>query len=130
VEHFDVGLHYDPLLGKLIVHAASREEAILRMRRALRELQIEGVRTTQPFHLAVMDEPDFRAGRVSVRYIESHPELLGSGPTEWHERAAIVAATLLEHRTRGLGKIAPVRSRAGGARSSRSEWRRRFDVDW
>ena len=129
VEHFDVGLHYDPLLGKLIVHAADRDQAILRMRRALRELQIEGVRTTQPFHLAVLDEPDFRAGDISVRYVERHPGLVDSGGAEWHARAAAVAATLLEHRSRGggaagsmvVGTAAPALPQAG-----MSEWRRRF----
>jgi acetyl/propionyl-CoA carboxylase alpha subunit len=129
VEHFDVGLHYDPLLGKLIVHAADRDQAILRMRRALRELQIEGVRTTQPFHLAVMDEPDFRAGDISVRYVERHPGLVESGGADWHARAAAVAATLLEHRGRrggsgisvDVGTLAPAGSQVG-----MSEWRRRF----
>ena len=129
VEHFDVGLHYDPLLGKLVVHAADRDQAILRMRRALRELQIEGVRTTQPFHLAVMDEPDFRAGDISVRYLERHPELLESGDADWHGRAAAVAATLLEHRGRhggpaismDVGSVAPA-----GPQIGVSEWRRRF----
>jgi acetyl-CoA carboxylase biotin carboxylase subunit len=129
VEHFDVGLHYDPLLGKLIVHAADRDQAILRMRRALRELQIEGLRTTQPFHLAVMDEPDFRAGEISVRYLERHPGLVESGGAHWHARAAAVAATLLEHRGRrggfaisvDAGTLAPA-----GSQVAMSEWRRRF----
>ncbi|MGI9038581.1 MAG: acetyl-CoA carboxylase biotin carboxylase subunit [Gemmatimonadota bacterium] len=99
----EVGLHYDPLLGKLIVHAPTRAEAIVRMKRALGELRVEGVRTTQPFHLAVMDEPDFRAGEISIRYLERHPDLLeGSGA--WGSEAALVAALLLEHRrTGGVG---------------------------
>ncbi len=128
-EHFEVGPDYDPLLGKLIVHAPTREQAIRRMRRALRELQIEGIRTTQPFHLAVMDDPDFQAGRVSVRYLDRHPELFRDGNSGWQERAAAIAATLLEHRLR-LGGARPgtVSSREGGASSGSqpSEWQRAF----
>ncbi|MFO7586735.1 MAG: acetyl-CoA carboxylase biotin carboxylase subunit, partial [Gemmatimonadota bacterium] len=92
----EVGLHYDPLLAKLVVHAPTREQAIARMRRALRELQVEGVRTTQPFHLAVMDEPDFQAGRFSIRYVDDHPDLLRDGAADWQARAAVIAVALLE----------------------------------
>ena len=70
---FLIGLHYDPLLGKLIVHAPTRESAIRRMARALDELVVRGVETCIPFHRRVMDEPDFRAGNLSIRYLEDHP---------------------------------------------------------
>jgi acetyl-CoA carboxylase biotin carboxylase subunit len=129
MEQFEVGLHYDPLLGKLIVHAPTRDQAILRMRRALRELQIEGVRTTQPFHLAVLEEADFQAGNISVRYLDRHPHLGDSGRGDWQARAAAVAATLLEHESRLAGRrpAAPIGS---GARSTVeiSEWRRRLGL--
>ncbi len=126
VEHFEVGLHYDPLLGKLIAHAPTRDQAILRMRRALRELQIEGVRTTQPFHLAVLEEDDFRAGTFSVRYIERHPELLESDEDDWPARAAAVASTLLEHRSRRSGPSVRVSPDASSPGHGISEWRRRL----
>lgn len=126
VEHLEVGLHYDPLLGKLIVHAPSRAEAILRMRRALRELQIEGVRTTQPFHLAVMDEPDFWAGSISVRYLERHPGLVEVGEGDWHLRAAAVAATLLEHRSRNGGPSPGSAGPSTHRGAEISEWRRQY----
>jgi acetyl-CoA carboxylase biotin carboxylase subunit len=127
MEHYEVGLHYDPLLGKLIVHAATRDQAILRMRRALRELQIEGIRTTQPFHLGVLGEEDFKAGDVSVRYLDRHPELVETGEGDWQARAAAVAATMLEHRARVRGGAGTVRV-ASGLRASGeiSEWRRRL----
>ena len=127
MEHYEVGLHYDPLLGKLIVHAATRDQAILRMRRALRELQIEGIRTTQPFHLGVLDEEDFKAGEISVRYLDRHPELVETGAGDWQARAAAVAATLLEHRTRVRGGGLTVKAASGGrATGEISEWRRRL----
>jgi acetyl-CoA carboxylase biotin carboxylase subunit len=56
---------YDSLLAKIIVRGASREEAIDRMRRALRETILEGVKTSIPFHLRVLDDPAFQEGRVS-----------------------------------------------------------------
>ncbi len=127
---FEVGLHYDPLLAKLIVHAPTRELAILRMRRALRELQIEGVRTTQPFHLAVMDEPDFRRGDLSIRYIEEHPELFRDGAAGWQPWAAAVAAVLLEveRRERGaIGAVAESGTPAATRDTERSAWQRAFD---
>ena len=127
MEHYEVGLHYDPLLGKLIVHAATRDQAILRMRRALRELQIEGIRTTQPFHLGVLDEADFKAGEISVRYLDRHPELVTTGDGDWQARAAAVAATLLEHgaRVRGRG-LSLAHGPADQGTGDISEWRRRL----
>jgi acetyl-CoA carboxylase biotin carboxylase subunit len=56
---------YDSLLAKIIVRGASREEAIDRMRRALRETVLEGVKTSIPFHLRVLDDPSFQEGHVS-----------------------------------------------------------------
>jgi acetyl-CoA carboxylase biotin carboxylase subunit len=61
---------YDSLLMKLIVHAATRDEAIARMRRALAETVIEGVHTTLPFLQAVMDHPAFMAGDVDTRFLD------------------------------------------------------------
>src|SRR5690606_29477973 len=60
----EVGLFYDPMLAKLIVHARTREQAIERMHRALLELTIDGVETSRDFHLRVMEHPDFRSGNV------------------------------------------------------------------
>ncbi|HMF42703.1 MAG TPA: acetyl-CoA carboxylase biotin carboxylase subunit, partial [Polyangia bacterium] len=56
---------YDSLLAKIIVRGASREEAIDRMRRALRETVLEGVKTSIPFHLRVLDDAAFQEGHVS-----------------------------------------------------------------
>jgi len=61
---------YDSLLGKLLAWGVDREEALARMRRALDELELEGVRTTAAFHRALMDNPDFHQGDVHTRYVE------------------------------------------------------------
>ena len=96
----EVGLHYDPLLGKLIVHGADREAAVRRMKRALRELRIGGVSTGAPLLSLIMEEPDFRAGRVSTRYLEEHPELFRPEAPVATRRALVAAAALLEHAAR------------------------------
>ncbi len=64
--------HYDSLIGKLICHGNSRHEAIARMKRALEELVIEGIPTTIPFHLEVMNNEKFVAGDISTKFIEEH----------------------------------------------------------
>lgn len=63
--------YYDSMIGKLIVTAQSREEVIVRMKRALNEFVIEGIKTTIPFHLKLMDDPNFRAGNFNTRFLES-----------------------------------------------------------
>jgi acetyl-CoA carboxylase biotin carboxylase subunit len=110
---FEVGLHYDPLLGKLIVHAPSRDSAVRRMARALDELVIRGVETCVPFHRRVMDEPDFRAGRLSIRYLEDHPNLLNGDHDEKVLQAAAVTAALLEEAQRGTLRVDAPSSRGG-----------------
>ncbi|HKM79455.1 MAG TPA: hypothetical protein VJY15_00635, partial [Candidatus Acidoferrum sp.] len=62
--------NYDSLLGKLIVHAATRLEAIARMRRALDELVVEGVKTTIPLHRKAFRNKDFIDGRVDTTWVE------------------------------------------------------------
>ena len=99
-EGFEVGLHYDPLLAKLIVHAPDRGGAVARMARALDELVLDGVDTSAPWHRRVMDEPDFRAGRISIGYVDDHAELAHDAPEDSIVRAAAVAAALLEDEDR------------------------------
>ncbi|TKJ41784.1 acetyl-CoA carboxylase biotin carboxylase subunit [candidate division LCP-89 bacterium B3_LCP] len=61
--------HYDSLIAKLITYGKDREEAIIRMKRALSEMVVEGVETTIPFHLKVLDHPDFIAGNVDTSFL-------------------------------------------------------------
>ena len=72
----DVPPNYDSLVAKLIVHGADRAEAIARAGRALREFVVAGPATTIPYHRAILDNPDFRAGKLSTRFIDDHPELV------------------------------------------------------
>jgi pyruvate carboxylase subunit A len=72
----EVPPNYDSLVAKLIVHGSDRAEAIARASRALREFVVVGPSTTIPYHRAILDNPDFRAGKLSTRFIEEHPELV------------------------------------------------------
>jgi acetyl-CoA carboxylase, biotin carboxylase subunit len=62
--------YYDSLLAKIIAHGADRNQALARMRAALAELRVEGVPTTAPFHQQVVAHPDFKAGKVTTRWVE------------------------------------------------------------
>lgn len=63
---------YDSLVAKLLVWGNTREEAIERMKRALDEFVIDGIKTTIPFHLKVMENEAFRSGKFSTHFIEQH----------------------------------------------------------
>jgi pyruvate carboxylase subunit A len=72
----EVPPNYDSLIAKLIVHGSDRAEAIARASRALREYVLIGPATTIPYHRAILESPDFRAGKLTTRFIDDHPELL------------------------------------------------------
>jgi acetyl-CoA carboxylase biotin carboxylase subunit len=63
--------YYDSMIAKLIARGKDREEAIVRMKRALEEFVIEGIKTTIPFHLQLMDDKNFRAGKFTTAFLES-----------------------------------------------------------
>ncbi len=64
--------YYDSMIAKLIVHHRTRERAIMRMRRALEATVIEGIKTTIPMHLKIMDDPDFQSGNFSTRFMDRY----------------------------------------------------------
>ncbi|MBN1440659.1 MAG: acetyl-CoA carboxylase biotin carboxylase subunit [Anaerolineales bacterium] len=96
---FEVTPFYDSLISKLVVWGETRAEAILRMRRALEEYRIIGVKTNIPFHQALLDSPRFLAGVFDTRFVEERFALNGS-PEEsnHHPEMAAIFATLVEHR--------------------------------
>lgn len=63
--------NYDSMIAKLITTGQSREEVITRMKRALQEFVIEGVKTTIPFHIALMDNAIFRSGKFTTKFLET-----------------------------------------------------------
>jgi acetyl-CoA carboxylase, biotin carboxylase subunit len=66
---WQVPSHYDSMIGKVIVHAASRPEAIAAGKEALSSLRIEGIKTTIPLHLRLLDDPEFAAGAYDVAFL-------------------------------------------------------------
>ena len=71
-----VSPYYDSLIAKIIVHGRDRNEAIVRMRRALEMTVLEGIKTTIPLHLRILNDPDFIAGELNTSFMErflSHP---------------------------------------------------------
>jgi pyruvate carboxylase len=72
----EVSAHFDSMLAKLTCRGRDFPTAVRRARRAVAEFRIRGVATNIPFLQAVLDEPDFRAGRLSTSFIEDHPQLL------------------------------------------------------
>jgi acetyl-CoA carboxylase biotin carboxylase subunit len=65
--------NYDSLLAKIVTWGSDRDEALVRMRRALRETVVSGLKTTIPFQLAMLEDPQFQSGAINTRYV---PELL------------------------------------------------------
>src|SRR5688500_12077686 len=64
--------YYDSLVAKLMTHGRDRAEAIARMRRSLEVMVVEGIKTNIPLHLKILEDPDFRAGRIDTRFMERY----------------------------------------------------------
>lgn len=62
--------YYDSMVGKLIVHGRNREEALRRMRRAIMETVVEGVKTTLPLHQWILEQPEFESGAYNIHWLE------------------------------------------------------------
>jgi acetyl-CoA carboxylase, biotin carboxylase subunit len=62
--------HYDSLVAKLVAHGTTRAEAIARLRRSLAEMVVDGIKTTLPLHLAIMENPEFQAGEYTIHWLE------------------------------------------------------------
>jgi acetyl-CoA carboxylase biotin carboxylase subunit len=69
---YSIPPYYDSMVAKLITYGATREEAISRMKRALGEFIIEGVHTTIPFHLKLMDHEKFKEGNFNTKFLEKY----------------------------------------------------------
>jgi acetyl-CoA carboxylase biotin carboxylase subunit len=129
---WEIPIHYDPLLAKLVTFGVDRMQAIRRMQRAIGEYRILGIHTNLAFFRDLLADPEFIAGRLSTGFIE---EFLGRKPARETADAvldaAAVAAALAYAETARNGKISTIRrpdsawkisGRAGGARA-RHGWR-------
>ena len=121
----EISPHYDSLIAKLICTGETRGEAILRMRRALEEYRIIGVKTLIPFHQRILDSHRFLAGHFDTKFIEQRFNLeeAEEGLTAYPEIAAIMA-TLLAHRR---GQLANQVVQRGKRDTSNWKWVGRYE---
>lgn len=118
-----VPVHYDPMISKLVTYGEDRQAAIDRMRRALKEYVISGIRTNLDFHDEVLTHPDFLSGQYDTEFV---PNLLRERGERQHkhERFAAVVAALAAHRrderlAQGAGSANDQGDQAVGQPSSR-----------
>ena len=114
-----VTLHYDSMLAKLICHGPTRADAMDTMRRALAELVVVGVATNVPFHMALLDDPDFRSGAIDIQFLERRPDLLEPALDDALVSRLAVAAALLEEQRRLSRRV----SSASISASDNPAWR-------
>ncbi len=103
----EVGLHYDPLLAKLIVWAPTREQAIARMQRALREMVVDGVITSRELHLRILADPEFVSGSLDIHWLE-------------RRLASLTAPSISADTTRAIAVSAALLARSDGQRPGAS----------
>jgi acetyl-CoA carboxylase biotin carboxylase subunit len=122
-EGAEISIYYDPMISKLIAWGATRQEAIERMKRALSEYRVGGIKTNLVFHRRVMDNAAFREGRYDTSYIEREKaELLRPLEPADGDSAldAALAAAAIQAAT---DEPSPI-GREGGASVERSAWQR------
>ena len=100
-EGAEVSIYYDPMISKFAVYGKDREEAIDRMRRALMEYEVGGIKTTLPFFREIMDDPEFVEGKLDTGFISRFNERKRSAePDEVTRDMAIIAAALKYYRSK------------------------------
>jgi acetyl/propionyl-CoA carboxylase alpha subunit len=102
-----VPFHYDPLIGKIIVAAATREEALARARRALGECRIDGTPTTLPFHRWLLEQSAFLDGSYDTAWLAHHFQGIESLPPGPDEIDAAVLAALFAEVESTTPRVAP-----------------------
>ena len=96
---FEISRYYDSLISKVICWGETRGEAILRMRRALEEYRLLGVKTNIPFHQNLLDSHRFMAGTFDTRFVEERFKMDTTDPSKSGEtEIAAILATLVAHR--------------------------------
>ena len=127
-EGLDVPIFYDPMISKLITWGEDRTQALARMRRALREYEVHGIKTTLPFFRWALDDPDFLAARFDTTFIDRTLAARAGAPFDTaspdDETLAALAAAL--HQV--LGAAAPARA-ATAATAPPSRWRQQARVE-
>ncbi|MFF2410393.1 acetyl/propionyl/methylcrotonyl-CoA carboxylase subunit alpha [Streptomyces sp. NPDC058092] len=119
-----IGVHYDPMLAKVIAHAPTRDEALRLLARALEGARIHGPVTNRELLVRSLRHPDFRAARLDTGFYDRHLADLTAPPNEAEPRLAALAAALADAATRQHGRgpgTAPVPARFGAWRNISSQ---------
>ncbi len=96
---YQIPPHYDSMCAKLIVWALNWDDLLRRGQRALNDIGVYGVKTTIPYHQAILRSEDFRSGRFDTGFVEAHPELVNySTRRPTREVTAVIAAAIAAHR--------------------------------
>jgi len=111
-----ITIHYDPMIGKLIVHDRTRAGAIRRMKRALRDTVLLGTTTNLEFLLVLLDDPAFEAGEIHTNYVDANLPRLLPEETDDLPHTALIALALADIRRGALTTLAED-ARAGDAYS-------------
>jgi acetyl-CoA carboxylase biotin carboxylase subunit len=124
----EISSFYDPLVSKLCTWAPTRAQALDRMRRALSEYAINGIRTNLPFHLALVEHAEFAEGRYDTGFIgRNEPTLLTAGQAGDAALAMSIAAAIVaalgEEAPGGAARSNGAATAAGAAGSHPSPWR-------
>ncbi|MBZ0304764.1 MAG: acetyl-CoA carboxylase biotin carboxylase subunit, partial [Anaerolineae bacterium] len=98
-EGFEVTPYYDSMLAKLICWGETRATAVLRMRRALEEYKIMGLKTNVPFHQNLMDSLRYQAGNFDTKFVEERFQM-NEDESQLRPDVAAIMATLVEHQRR------------------------------
>lgn len=99
-EGLEISLYYDPLIAKLLAWGGTREEAISRMKRALKEYWIHGIKTTIPFHMKILENEEFLSGNYNTSIVDNVS--LEFKTEEFDSSVAAIAAAVMAHRRRGV----------------------------
>jgi acetyl/propionyl-CoA carboxylase alpha subunit len=120
-EGWDVPIHYDPLIAKLVAHGPDRSQAVARMRRALAEYRIEGIKTTVGFFGELLGDPQFLAGDLSTGFIEEFFARRGpAAPVFGRDREAFALAAAVAYRDAAPDGVARGRGESAWKMSARS----------
>lgn len=119
-EGYEIPIYYDPMISKLIVWGANRDEAIRRMRRALYEYKITGVKTSIKFLERIMNTPDFISGKYDTHFIEKNQEKLMAQDSCDNCDDMVLIAAYIDY----LSKINKVQENNNGFAPAQSRWKK------
>jgi acetyl-CoA carboxylase, biotin carboxylase subunit len=123
-EGFEVSLYYDPMIAKLIAWGENRAEALLRMRRALNEYRIGGIKTSIPFHQQMMNSTQFMWGTFDTNFLQDRFSVTFIERPEMELSAAIAAALVAHGKSQRATVLPPVASQSGSAWKRSAGWKR------